>query len=327
MKNKAKQRLVFLLSFILSFLLLFYGITEWRERSLNTLLEGNLSEEEINQEIEKFRRNEEEYLETLSFDPPYDDIFTDPLMIDYMSATFTRIHEYRLHYHEDLLPSITEEKDSTFSLIKFFHVYGRLYSYENLKFAGYKGVLSAASQLGPSSYKGEVFTKMATAIFEWEAAGNTREGNWLDEFMQSPQYQTFLTEQFQQIDTSRYRSSIQSMVDEIKEVSVEQSHNPLEHLKNHLLQDSKELTEVLFQDYEQYRQEGDYARASVDARIITCVFLAVADAQSFDPLHYYKLHESSSFFPNPFVDLAGVFLGALGISFIILHLLKVRFSN
>jgi len=324
MKDKTKKRLVFFSSFFLCFLLLYCGITEWREHNLNSMLGENLSNEERNQKIEEFREKEEEYLKSLSFDPPYNDIFTDPLMIDYMSTTFSRIYEYRLQYHEDLLPNIVEEKDSTLSFSKFFHVYGRLYSYENLELAGYKGVLIAASQLGPSSYKGEVFSKMALAILEWEAAGNTREGNWLDEFMQSPQYQTFLTEIFHQIDTTGYRPSIQSMVDEISEVSVEQSRNPLEHLKNHLLQDSKELTEVLFQSYQQHRQEGDFARASVDAEIITSVFLVVADAQSFDQLHYYKIHEPSPFFPNPFVDLAGVFLGAFAISLVVVYLYKKK---
>ena len=327
MKSKTKQRLVSFSYFLLCFLLLFYGITEWRERSLNAFLGENLSEEEINQKIEEHRRKEEEYLRSLSFDPPFDDIFSDPLMIDYISTEYGRVYGYLIHYHENLLPSIVEEEDSTFSPAKFFHVYGRLYSYENLELAGYKGFFVVASQFGPSSYKGEVFTKMAAAVLEWEAAGNVRGGNWLDEFVQSPQYQTFLAEVFRQIDASGYRPTIQSMVDEINEVPVKQSHNPLEHLKNHLLQDSKDITEVLFQDYEQYRQEGDFARASIDAGIITPIFLAVVDAQSFDQLHYYKLHEPSPFLPNPFVDLAGVFLGALGISFITLHLFKVRFSG
>ncbi len=325
MKSNLNLKIVFLFSFVIWFLVFYFVITGWREHTLDTHLAAfpHFSEEERDQRIEEIEKSEKENLKALDLNPPLDDIFSDPLMIDYVSSAYGRSLDHQIHFFDDILPELVQKDESSGFLTRFFHIYGTQYSLETLRFAGFEGFASASSlNLFPHSDT-DFLNRMGFAVAAWEAEGNRREGEWLDIFIQSPQYSAFLMEAFSEIDNLHDRS-VESMVKEIRLLSIEQSLDPLEHLKNHFLCDAQELTEIQFQAFQEHRTKGDFVLASFDAEIIHNVWQHVEAAQHLSPLQYGNLHKSDSIFPNPFVDLAGVFAGALVASAVITDQYKRR---
>ncbi|MGC1120161.1 MAG: hypothetical protein WBA22_03620 [Candidatus Methanofastidiosia archaeon] len=322
MKNKTNQWTVFLLCFVILFLSFYCGITAWRNHSLNVLIEEHSgpSEKERNQEVIEFKEKLREDFQSAELEPSYAPIFSDPLMIDYMATELSRIAQTYQAYYFDILPKIIE-KPRVNLLTGFFHVYGTYYSYMNLKLALSIGVLSSAVQLGDSYCKSCWFTRIAAAISAWEAEGNSLEGEWLDRFIQSPRYDVFLTEALSEIEHPEGEESITSMGEEILNLPIEESLNPVEHLKNYFLYDARELTEIVLQSYEQHKLRGDFVLASVDAKIIEMLHRRVVDTQTLRPLHYYKIN-SKQIFPNPYVDLGGVFILSLISSSVIIYICK-----
>lgn len=327
MKNKTNQWAVFLLCFLILFLSSYCGITAWRNHSLNVLIGENSgpSEEERNQEVIEFGEKLREDFQSAELEPSYASIFSDPLMIDYMSIEMSRIVQAYQGYYFDTLPEIIEKRRVDLPT-GFFHVYGTYYSYVNLKQAILIGVLSSAVQMGDSYCKSCWFTKMAAVISAWEEEGNSLEGEWLDRFIQSPQYDVFLTEALFEIEHPESEESITSMGEEIVNLAVEESLNPVEHLKNYFLCDARELTEIVLQSYEQHKLKGDFVLASVDAKIIEMLHQRVVYTQDQRLLHYYKIN-SKQILPNPYVDLGGVFIFSLIFGSFAIYILKKRKNN
>lgn len=329
MKPTLNLRTVFLFSFIIWFSVFYFGVTIWREHALNSYMATfpYFSEEERHQSTEELRESEKEKLKTVKFEPPLDSIFSDPLMIDYVSSAYTRSLDYQIHFFDDVLPELIRKDEHFNFFTKFFHVYGKQYSFETLRFAGFQGFASApALSISPYSDT-DFFNRMGFAIAAWEAEGNKREGDWLDRFMQSRQYAVFLAETCNEIDNPRDRNSVESMVEEIRLLPIEQSCNPLTYLKNHFLVDAKELTDIQFQAYQQHKAERDFVLASFDAEVIHGIWWHVRTAENLSPFHYSDLHMSDSFFPNPFVDLAGIFLGALTTSTVVVVMCRRRIKS
>jgi hypothetical protein len=322
MKNKTNQWTVFLLCFLILFLSFYCGITAWRNHSFNVLMgeHSGSSEEERNQEVIEFGEKLREDFQSAELEPSYASIFSDPLMIDYMSTELSRIAQTYQGYYFDTLPEIIEKRRVNLPT-GFFHVYGTYYSFVNLKQAISIGVLSSAVQMGDSYCKSCWFTKMAAAISTWETEGNSLEGEWLDRFIQSPQYDVFLTEALSEIEHPEGEESITSMGEEIVSLPIEESLNPVEHLKTYFLCDARELAEIVLQSYQQHKLKGDFVLASVDAKIIEMLHQRVVYTQDQRPLHYYKIN-SKQILPNPYVDLGGVFILSLILSGIVVHILK-----
>jgi hypothetical protein len=283
-----------------------------------------LSEEERTKQIEEIRENERQNLMTLDFDPPLDDIFNDPLMIEYITTAHAHSLEYEIQFFDDVLPEFIQQDENWSFFTEFFHIYGKRYSFGTLRVAGFAGFSSAPS-LGPFC-RSDILYSMGIAISEWEAEGNKREGNWLNEFMVSPQYETFLADIFDEIEDSTDGKSIESIIKEIRTISIENSLNPLKYVRNHFLHDAQTLVEIKFQAYQQHKQEGDFVLARLDIGAIRNIWWHIKFAQNLGSIQYYKLNQTASFFPNPYIDLAGIFMSALAASIITLYLSKNRIN-
>lgn len=328
MKANLKLTAYFFLCFLLSSSILYFTVAAWREESLRMSLASHrpLSEEERNQQVEKIENMEREKLKTFTSDSPFNSIFLDPLMIDYVSKTYGTSLRYQIHFFYDVVPAIEGRKQTSLSCMMLFESYGRLYSYENLQLVGLQGF--SAPNVGPSPYFDDyIFNRMASAIATWEAEGNKREGDWLDKFMQSPHYEAFLGEMCGEIDVLPHGESVESTVMAIRGLRIENSRNPLEILKNRFLRDAQELAEIEFQAYQQHKLEEDCVLACIDAEIVYFIWQRVQFAEKLTPLHYDDLHWSNSFFPNPFVDLAGIFLGALIVSTVVVVMCRRRIES
>lgn len=321
MKKRIKLIVVYLLSFFIWSSVFYFGVTEYRADSLNDLMASfpRLSEEERTLQVEESIDSVREDLNTLS--SPLDEIFSDPSMVDYVTSAYAHSLSYQIRFFDDVLPT-SIEMENTALFTKFFHVYGKLYSFETLRFAGFAGFADAQG-LGPFA-DFYIFDKMGAAVVMWEAKGNQREGKWLDEFLHSPEYVAFLEETFHKIETPEDDVSVEYAIEKIRQLHINQSHNPFEYLKNHFLHDAKHLAEIEFQAYKQHKAEGDFVVARYDAEVIREIWHYIKAAENLNSLQYNELHQSASFFPDPFVDLTGIFSGALITSIIIVYISTKR---
>lgn len=312
MKHKTNQLVVFLFSFVLFFSFFYCSVTAWRNHSLNVLIEehSGISKEEKTQHIAGEIQARKEYLQSLELGFPNDSIFSDPVFIDYMSTEYSRLLKEYLGYYCDTLPTIIEEPQQN-PLGRFFHVYGRYYSYMSLRVVIRIGFLLPDLQLADPNYESCAFTKMTAAISVWKDEGNSLEGEWIDRFLESPQYQNLLAEILSETEYPEGEKSVTSMAQEILDTHTNESLNPERQIRNVFLSDAKEFTQIAFHSYEQHKLEGDFVLAYLDAKTIELLHAHVMDAQTLDPLHYHEFN-SEKMLPNFYIDVTGVMILSLG---------------
>ena len=319
MRRRSKQALCFIFFFFLSFFILLYAVTVYRENSYDNLVQSfQLSEEIRHQKMDEEREFQREYLRKFAAEPPLDEIFNDPVMIEYIAETHVIALEYEYDFTFVLLSEIGKREPPVFPL-RFFYVYGKLYSFENLHHVGAQGFVLGIN-LGPFFDGDTVFDSMGAAIYAWESEGNTREGEWLDRFLASPEYEAFLQDLYTKIEPSEEKS-LESIVKEIHDVPTE-SQNPLSYLKTPFLEDAKRLTTMVYESYQRGKQQRDITRVTFEARILQELYEKVLYVEELSPNQFRNLRWSRPYLPDPFVDLAGILVGAVIISLLATFLLS-----
>jgi hypothetical protein len=322
MRKKSKKVLCFIFCTFISFFVLLYAVTEYRENSYDFLVQSfQLPEETRRQGMDEAREYQRESLKVFTVDPPLDEIFNDPVMVEYVAETHANALKYEHDYHFDMVPETCEREQSIFPL-QFFYLYGKLYSFENLHLVGVLSFIHAYD-LGPFSNGASVFNDMGTAIYAWESGGNAREGEWMDTFMTSPEYEAFLQDLYAKIEPLEGKS-LESVVKEIHEVPTE-SQNPLSNMKTPFLKDAQELATAVYETYQKDKQQGDISRVTFEAKILHKLHERALYIEKLTPYQCRSLRWPESSLPDPFVDLAGILVSSAIISFIVTYFLSKKY--
>ena len=321
MRKKLKMALCFTFCLIFSFFILLYGVTVYRENSYDNKVQSFLLPEERKYvQMDNSREYWRDSIENYTVKPPLDDIFNDPVLIDYMVETHAIATEYEFGLSYDLIPRICEREPTVFPL-RFFHVYGKLYSFENLRHVILVGIVDAYD-LGPF-YGDSVFDDMGAAIYAWESEGNVREGEWLNTFLASPQYETFLQDLYVKIE-SLEEESLENMMEDIRDAPIE-SHGFLSELKTPFLKDAQKLAPVLYEGYQKDKQQGDISRVPFEARILQTLHQRVQWFEGYTPYQCRNLRWARPFLPDPFVDLAGILVSSVIISLVATYFVNKKY--
>jgi hypothetical protein len=321
MRKRLKQQVCFVFCLFLSFFTLLYCITEYRENSYDFLVQlYQLPEEMRRQGMDKQREYQRQRLEMFPVESPLDEILVDPPMIEYGAEIHADAFMFEHDFWYDLVPSICEREPRAFPL-RFFHVYGKLYSFENLRHVTLLGLV-LGYDLGPYSDSDSVLNDMGAAILDWESEGNTREGEWLDKFLASPEYEVFLQDLCAQIEFFEGKS-LEDMAEEICEVS--ESHSLLSELKTPFLTDAKKLAPIVYENYQKDKHEGTISRITFEARILQELYERVLWIEKCTPYQFRNLRWARSFLPDPFVDLGGIFVCSVIISLVITYLVSRKY--
>ena len=322
MRVRPKQTLLFISCLFLSFFVLLYAVTAYRENSYNDLVQSfQLPEEMKLQAMDEAREYQRDRLEVFTANSPQDEVFNDPVMIEYIAETHANALNYEYYFRFDLVPEIGKKEPCIFPL-RFFHIYGKLYSFENLQHAGALGIVLSYN-LGPFFDGGSVFDDMATTIHAWESEGNIREGEWLDRFEASPQYEAFLQDLYARIEFLDGKS-LESLVKEIQEIPAEAS-SPLNNLKAPFLKDAQKLANVVYESYQSDKKQGDIARVTLETKILQELYEKVQYTERLSPYQCRSLHWPESILPDPFIDLAGILIGSITISFVVTRFLSTKY--
>jgi hypothetical protein len=321
MRKRSKKVFYFMFCFLFSFFILLYGVTVYRENSYDSLVQSfQLSEEMRQQGIDQAKKFQREYLKAFTAEPPLDEIFNDPIMIEFVAETHANALKYEYTIRFDIVPKICK-RELSFPL-RFFTIYGKLYSLENLQHVSAMGIVLAHSA-GPDFTGDTVFDEMGEAILAWESEGNIGEGEWLNRFLASPEYDIFVQELYTQIEYSEGKS-LENMVKEIHEVPTE-SHNLLSTMKTPFLKDAQELATVVYTSYQEDKNQSNISRVTFEAKILQELYERVLLIESLTPYQYRNLHWWRSFLPDPFVDLGGILVSSVAISIVTTYLMNKRY--
>ncbi len=322
MRKRPRQGLCFIICFFLSFSILLYAVTEYRENSYDNLVQSWRISEEMRREGESRREEyQREYLKAFHTGTPLDEIFHDPMMIEYVVEAHVEGVKYQHDIRFDQIPRICERESSFFPLT-FFHVYGKLCSFENLQHATLMGFVSAYG-MGPLADFDTAFNDMGEAIYAWECEGNVREGEWLDTFMASPEYEAFLQDLYAEIESFEGKS-LEDIMKEIGEAPTE-SHNPLSELKTPFLKDARKLATTVYESYQKDKEQGNISRVTYEAEILQELYKRVLWIEALTPYQCMRLRWMTSFLPDPFVDLAAVFVCSLVISLVATYVVSTKY--
>jgi hypothetical protein len=322
MRKRLKQVFCFIFCVFFSFFVLLYAVTEYRENSYDFLVQSfQLPEETRRQGMDEAREYQRERLKVFTVDPPLDEIFNDPVMVGYVAETHANALKYEYDYRFDMVPETCEREQSIFPL-RFFYIYGKFCSFENLQHVGAMGIV-LAYDLGPFFDDDTVFDDMGTAIYAWESEGNAREGEWLNKFMTSPKYKVFLQDLYAEIEPLEGKS-LEDMVKEIHGIPTE-SQNLLSNMKTPFLKDAQELATVVYEGYQKDKQQGDISRVTFEAKILQELYERVLLIEKLTPYQCTSLRWPESSLPDPFVDLAGVLVSSVTISSIVTYFLSKKY--
>ncbi len=322
MRKRPRQGLCFIICFFLSFSILLYAVTVYRGNSYDNLVQSWQLPEEMRREgVERTKEYQRQRLKAFPMKPPLDEIFNDPVMVEYVAEAHADELKYEHDFRFDTVPRICEREPSVFPLT-FFHVYGKLCSFENLQEVTLWGFASAYG-LGPFPDFDSAFNDMGKAIYAWELEGNAREGEWLDEFMASPEYEAFLQDLHAEIESFEGKS-LEDIMKEIGEAPTE-SYNPLSELKTPFLKDAQKLATTVYESYQKDKEQGDITRVTYEARILQELYKRVLWIEALTPYQCMKLRWITSFLPDPFVDLAAVFVCSLVISLVATYVVSTKY--
>ncbi len=322
MRKRPRQGLCFIICFFFSFSILLYAVTVYRENFYDNLVQSWQLPEEMRREgVDKVREYERQRLKAFHTGTPLDEIFHDPVMVEYVAETHANAAKYEHDFRFDLVPRICKREPSVFPLT-FFHIYGKLCSFENLQHATLMGFVSAYG-MGPYADSDSAFNDMGEAIYAWECEGNIREGEWLDAFMASPEYEAFLQDLYAEIESSEGKS-LEDMVEEIREAPTE-SHNPLSELKTPFLKDAQKLANTVYESYQKDKEQGNISRITLEAKILQELYDRVLWIEALTPYQCMNLRWITSFLPDPLVDLAAIFVCSLVISLAATYIVSTKY--
>jgi hypothetical protein len=312
-------------TFLISSLLLYSALSLWRWHSIEqTIEEATLSlKKERTEILEAIREDEEAYLKALPtksyFDPSWD-IFQDSQVKEFVINSHMQVKELELQYRTEFLPDILATDEIPLSPYMLFHAYGKLYSFDNLRFLIGSGTFLGWNKLGPY-LEHDIFSQMAATIEQWDTNNRIKEEDWFQEFQKSSQYAAFVDSLLKEIKNFESEKPVDEMVAEIQNIPVKYSLNPFTVMKSHFLKDAKSMTNIIYDSYNMHIDEKDFVSAHMDAWIISSIWRRAQYVETMT-YNYYDLKESG-FFPDPIVDVILTLVGALIIAFIVKYYLKM----
>jgi len=319
----------FVATFLICSLLLYSVLSLWRCHSVEQTIEEEtlLLERKRVEILNSIREDEEAYLQALpskSYFSPNWDVFQDPQVATFVINSHVQVKELELRYRTESLLDVLTADEIPLSPYVLFHIYGKLYSFDNLRLSIGLGTSLGWNKLGPY-LENDTFSRMAAAIETWEVNGGVREGDWFQKFQDSPEYAVFVDSLLKEIRSPEPGKTVDEMAAEIQNIPIERSLGPSNSIRSYFLKDAKIITSMIYNSYLVHIDERDFVSANVDAWIIYSIWKRAHYAETITFWHYYDLKESG-FFPDPMVDLIIIVVVALMITLIVRYVFRSRQS-
>ena len=191
-------------------------------------------------------------------------IVTDPVFQEEVYRLWKEHLAYAHEYNTVVLISLLDEVDDdrwnllgayeSFAIFKYLRVVLNVINIVSL-------------QMFPDYERGELLIE---SIIAWETAGGEREGNWMEDYKQSPYYETFLTTLFDEISDPNSMSDlfddVTTMEDLYQLTRKEHDYSPSSFLlQKNLTQTQKKMVEIAYERYRTHFAERDIVKTDMDA--------------------------------------------------------------
>jgi len=247
-------------------------------------------------------------------------VVADPVFEDEVYSLYEDVSEYYCEYQTDVFSLLLEESN--------FHKWSLWDAYKESTISEYQLlVLYMASgnvyiQMGPR-YSDDLCGSLAESVALWEAAGGNCEGNWMEVYKQSPEYEAWLNQVFAEVAGPK-----ESALYEAKNLKDRYTEG-IQPLKlpfctdlfcGDILGAEQRLIEMAYERYSAHKGEKDVVRTSIDAWIIEYrgALLASAAERDFDTLYILRSREF------PFKDLVIDTCIIIGVSVLLTFLVARR---
>lgn len=197
-------------------------------------------------------------------------VVADPVFRDEIYSLCGAWLEYSTEYGIEVLPSILEEIDD--EKWNLWDAYKKLtiFEYVHMSFGIASSIKTPISPSSDYDWGGS----LAESIASWESAGGKREGNWMEVYKKSPEYEAWLSTIFGEIanpwGTRQEGYNPVSMEDRYRETT-RAVELPLcsSLLQKDMLETDRKMTEVAYERYLVHTAEKDIIRANMDAWVVT----------------------------------------------------------
>lgn len=197
-------------------------------------------------------------------------VVADPVFRDEIYSLCSAWLEYSIEYGIKVLPSILEKIDD--EKWNLWDAYKKLtiFEYVRMSFCIASNMKTPISPSSDNDWGGS----LAESIALWESAGGKREGNWMEVYKKSPEYEAWLSTIFGEIADPRGTRQ-----EGYNPVSMEDRHRETTRvvelplcsglLQKDMLETDRKMAEVAYERYLVHTAEKDIIRANMDAWVVT----------------------------------------------------------
>jgi hypothetical protein len=254
-------------------------------------------------------------------------IIEDPVFRDYVYSLYGDIDKYNCEYRAEVLPQLVKEYNNQRWNLWSAYKGWVIHYYQLMGIHGAAG--SVHLGLGPH-YSDDWCGLLAESIALWEASGGNREGDWMEAYMHSPEYEQWLTTILTEIENPRGTRLLEAL-------SIEKyyTHNaqPLDLpfwttvFCRDLLGAEQKMLDITYDRYIHNVAEKDIIQAGIDAWIVRFrgSLIESASERDFDAL--YILRSRKFPFRDLIVDLCIIFAFSTLLTVIIMRKVLPKYES
>ena len=249
-------------------------------------------------------------------------VIRDPVYQEEIYSWYDTHYDYVADYEVDvlfnLLAKIDDDRWSLWDAYKKQTIF--VYQQETYFFA------SSTPSFGPS-HTNDWGGYFAESIESWEAHGGKREGNWMEAYKKSAEYEVWLDQVLAEIDGPNRIISGYTFTSKEEQYLITTHEVELSIIDNFLWSDmvetEREMTEIAYERYLTHAAERDFVRATIDSLVVEfsgyAFYVTTSDGFILPPVLRYFYTPWRGFI----IDISVIFV----VSLVLTYLVNVKGTN
>lgn len=220
-------------------------------------------------------------------------VIADPVFQNEMYTLYEAVLNCYCQYQSEVLPPVLEECDHHGWSLWGAHKGWTIFHYQLLSVHAAGGIVY--NRIGPYSPE-DWGGSLAESIVLWEASGGQRQGNWMETYKQTPQYESWINQIFTEIYSPKESRLYEAKsLEEYYDESIKPLELPLftRIFCGDILKAEQRAVEVVYNQYKIQEHKKDIVRGGVYAWITQFggSLLDSADERDFDAGYILRSRE------------------------------------
>ena len=252
-------------------------------------------------------------------------VIKDPVFQEEIYSWYDVHNDYVADYEVDilfsLLAKIDDDRWSLWDAYKKQTIF--VYQRETYLLAG------STPSMSPS-HENDWGGSFAESIALWEAHGGKREGNWMEVYKQSAEYEVWLDQIFAEIESPNRIISGYNFTSKEEQYSITTRDVELSRIDRFLWSDmvetEREMTEIAYERYLTHVAEKDFVRATIDSLVVEfsgyAFYVTTSDGFMLPPVLRYFYTPSRGFI----IDISVIFAVSIVLTFLVVKKVLPRWE-